>query len=595
MIRRLVRGSRFNGVLSLAIALSILMLAACTVAPKPPSTPPAATQPPAAAPSGGSYGLRPSTVADDIMIAPLGIQMSDGKKLAADLYLPQKGGPFPVILIQTPYNGSRYNPVLARELAGENVSTTGGASTVDFGGLGGSMFASTDYAVVIVDWRGRFGSSNAGPIGTPAQRALDCYDTVEWIVSQPWCNGKVGGFGSSALGQVQFVMASKQPPHLTCIMPRVSGYTTSYGDYYPGGVLRQEYMDGLVAATWGALSDAIKAHPLDDGWYNYKDAANAKDIKVPGLFIGGWWDINDMPAIFTSFISKADAKTADSARMLICPTSHTLIAKDEPEGDMVFPNAGKFARDEQKKFFDYWLRGKDPGYTSANKITYYQMGINEWRTSAQWPPAGMKQVNYYLDDGGVLTTAAPSSNTSPKQFVFDPKNPVPTAGGNTFNPPVSRGAVDQSKNVESRKDVLVFSSGELNDDVTIDGEVSVLLYISSDSADTDVAIRLTDVYPDGHSILVRDGIQRASHIEGDKVEKFLTPGTVYPITVKTWSVGQTFLKGHRIRLDISASNYPRFGVNNGSEDRGKAPKVITDTLYFDAPHPSSLVLPVVPK
>jgi putative CocE/NonD family hydrolase len=432
-------------------------------------------------------------------------------------------------------------------------------------------------------------------VGTNDQRKQDGYDTVEWIAKQPWCNGKVGMWGSSALGGAQFATASKQPPHLICMEPRVADFSNSYGSYYFGGVMRKEYLEGLRLASWGALADIIAAHPLDDGFYDGKDTADPEDIKTPALLIGGWWDIHDMPRVYNSLLKQADPAAAKNFRMMICPNSHTNIARDGPEGELEFPGSGPFARNEQKKFFDYWLRGADGGFANSQPIAYYQMGADEWRTASQWPPAGMKKVSYYLNDGNALATVPVAGNLAVKKFIFDPNDPVPTAGGNIFQPGLERGPIDQSRKVEKHKDVLIFSSEVLTENVTIDGEIEANLYVSSDSADTDVAIRVTDVYPDGRSMIVRDGIQRLSHMDGDKVEKFITPGTVYPVTVKTYSVGQTFLKGHRIRLIVSASNYPRYGVNNGSQDRNAAPKMISDSLCIDAGHTSALILPVLTR
>ncbi len=586
---------------TILVILAILSIAllACT-APAAPQMTPAANPAPVSAAIDANFGLKAISSKNGIQLVPIEIPVSDGKKLAADIYIPEKGGPFPAILIQTPYNKDLFRPVFPYELAGQKIPE--GAVTVlgQAAGGSGSFIHSTDFVIVVTDWRGRFGSKAAatGPAlggGADELRRQDGYDTVEWVAKQPWCNGKVGTWGSSALGQIQWETAAKRPPHLVCMEPRVSDYAQNYSKYYFGGVIRKEYMDGLAAAGWGALAAIVRAHPTDDGFYDGKDTADPKEIKVPMLVIGGWWDIHDTPKIYNSVLSLVDSETAKNMRMLICPASHSNIAKDVPEGELEFPGAGAFTRDEQKKFFDYWLRSVDNGFSTAAPITYYQMGSNEWRTATQWPPAGMKETSYYLNDGGKLTAAAAPQGVAPRQFIFNPNRPVPTDGGNTFKPGIAQGPIDQNKIVERHTDVLIFTSDVLSEDVAIAGDISATLYVSSDAVDTDVAIRVTDVYPDGRSMLVRDGIQRLSHLEGDKTEKFITPGAVYPVTVKTYSVGQTFVKGHRIRLIISASNYPRFDVNNGQEDRSKAPIKITNTLYFDAEHPSALVLPVLPK
>lgn len=584
------------------LSIAILACATPAVPQKTPAAVPSQLSTPAASPAGSTidanFGLKAISSQNGIQLVPVEIPVSDGRKLAADIYIPEKGGPFPAILIQTPYNKDLFRPVFPYELASQKIPEGAVTALGQAAGGSGSFIHSTDFVIVASDWRGRFGSKNAatGPgVGTAEQRRQDGYDTVEWIAAQPWCNGKVGMWGSSALGQIQWETAAKRPPHLVCMVPRVSDYAQNYGKYYCGGVVRREYMDGLAAAGWGALADIVMAHPTDDGFYTGKDTADPREIKTPALVIGGWWDIHDTPKMYNAVLSLVDSETARNMRMLICPSSHTNIARDGPEGELDFPGAGAYTRNEQKKFFDYWLRGVDNGFSSAALITYYQMGSNEWRTATQWPPSDIRETSYYLNVGGMLTATASTQGIAARQFSFNPNSPVPTDGGNTFKPGIARGPIDQSKIVERHRDVLIFTSDVLVEDVAIAGDISATLYVSSDAVDTDVAIRVTDVYPDGRSMLVRDGIQRLSHLEGDKTEKFITPGAVYPVTVKTCSVGQTFVKGHRIRLIVSASNYPRFGMNNGQEDRSKSPIKITNTLYFDAKHPSALVLPVVPK
>jgi putative CocE/NonD family hydrolase len=179
---------------------------------------------------------------------------------------------------------------------------------------------------------------------------------------------------------------------------------------------------------------------------------------------------------------------------------------------------------------------------------------------------------------------------------MNPKNPVPTAGGNNLNRwDVTIGPTGQKVEVESHPDVLIYTSDVLNEDLSIAGEVQARLYVASDSEDTDVAVRLTDVYPSGLSMLVIDSIQRLSHRESDAEEKPLKPGEVYQATVTTYPTAQTFLKGHQVRIIVSASNYPRYDLNNGSLDRKAPPKVITNQLYHDKEHPSALILPVMPN
>lgn len=508
-------------------------------------------------------------------IVPAQIPMSDGAKLAADIYLPQTDGPFPVILIQTPYDKSRFNPGLIEAMKGNKD---------DFG-----FFKTSDYAVVVVDWRGKYASRDAPP-GRAGQNGLDGYDCVEWVARQPWCNGKVGTWGSSALGNIQYQTAARKPPHLTAIMPRVADYSNSYDKYYTGGVLRKEYLDAMALIGWGAISQQVQAHPFDDGFYDRIDYINPKEVEVPMLLVGGWFDIHDLTRTFSDFMAYGNTAIRKEFRLLIGPFTHEGVAKDEPQGQLAFPDAGGFAREEQRKFFDRWLRGAGSS-GSAPRVTYYQTGLNEWRFTEVWPPSGAASTPWYLQAGGGLKPSLPA-NSGPDRFVSDPKNPVPTIGGNNLNRwTLIAGPADQSKRVETHPDVLVYTSETLTDNLSIAGDIEVRLFVSSDSEDTDVAIRLTDVYPDGRSMLIRDSIQRMSLLKSFKAGQYLVPGQVYQVTIKAPAVAYTFLKGHKVRLIVSGSNYPRYALNTNS--RQGLPKAATNLLYHDPERPSALMLPVM--
>jgi predicted acyl esterase len=513
----------------------------------------------------------------EFRVMPAHIPMSDGAKLAADVYLPQTEGPFPAILIQTPYDKSRMWPGLVEAMKGDKDS---------FG-----FFESTRYAVVVVDWRGKFASKNNPPGKALVQGGLDGYDCVEWVAKQPWCNGKVGTWGSSALGNIQYQTAAHKPPHLKAIMPRVADYSNSYDKYYTGGVLRKEYVDAMTLIGWGAISQQVYAHPFDDGFYDRIDYINPKEVEVPMMLVGGWFDIHDLTRTFNDFMKYGSALAKRDFRLLVGPFTHEGVAKDELQGELLFPNAGGFAREEQRKFFDRWLSGIDESAGTIPRITYYLTGRNEWRFSEVWPPSGVTPVAWYLQAGGGLKPSPPAGLT-PDVFVSDPKNPVPTVGGNNLNRwTLIAGPADQSRRVETHPDVLIYSSEALPEAMSIAGDIEVRLYVSSDSEDTDVAIRVTDVYPDGRSMLVCDSIQRMSLRESLKAQQFLTPGRVYQVSIKAPATAHTFLEGHKVRLIVSGSNYPRYALNTNS--RQGTPKAATNLLYHDPEHPSALVLPVM--
>jgi predicted acyl esterase len=501
--------------------------------------------------------------------------MSDGAKLAADVYLPDTGGPFPAILVQTPYDKSRFNPSLVEGLKGVN-----GAA---------SLFESSDYAVVVVDWRGFFGSKDASSPGGGNRRAQDGYECVEWVAQQAWCTGRVGTWGSSALGIIQYQTAALKPPHLTAIMPRVATFSNSYDKYYTGGVPRNEYFDAMNRIGWGVIIQQVERHPFDDFFYTLTDYVRPNEVKVPMLLVGGWFDIHDTAATYGDFVAGGDTSARQNFRLLVGPFTHSAVATDGPQGQLTFPGAGGFAREEQRRFFDRWLLGGDESYP---KVTYYQTGSNEWRTSSTWPPSGVSDRRFYLGSGK-LQTDAPPAISKEETFKSDPANPVPTVGGNNLNSyTLIAGPADQSAMVEKHPDGLLYSTGVLAEDLPVDGMVEVKLYVASDAVDTDVAVRITDVYPDGRSMLVTDSIQRMSLRLSLKSESLLVPGQIYPVTVKTYNIAHTFLKGHQMRLIVSASNYPRYGLNTNTAEKQGAAKPAVNTLYHDMAYPSMMVLPV---
>jgi predicted acyl esterase len=504
--------------------------------------------------------------------------MTDGAKLAADIYLPQSGGPFPAILVQTPYDKGKMNPGLIEAMKGGKDS---------FG-----FFKSTNYAVVVVDWRGKFASRDNPPGKPVVQGGLDGYDCVEWVAKQPWCNGKVGTWGSSALGSVQFKTAARKPPHLAAIAPRVAEYDKRYERYYTGGVERKEYIDALTLIGWAATGQGVRRHPLNDGFYDTASIVNPRDILTPMLLVGGWYDIHDLPRVFNEFMSRGNVAAKKDFRLLIGPFTHEGVAEDKPQGQMTYPGTGIFTREEQRKFFDWWLLGDETSARSAPRVTYYQMGRNEWRFSETWPPPSVKKVEWYVQPSGGLGQPM-SGDSKPDTFKSDPHNPVPTVGGNNLNRwTLITGPADQRQKVETHPDVLIYTTAVLTEDLSVTGEIEARLFVSTDSEDTDIAIRITDVYPDGRSMLVGDSIQRLRLPSPYRVERSIVPGQVYEVAVRTPATAHTFLKGHQLRLVVSGSNYPRYALNGNS--RSGPPKVATNLLYHDREHLSSVILPIIP-
>ncbi len=508
------------------------------------------------------------------------IPMRDGTTLPADIYLPDPDGQFAAVLIMTPYGRERHGAGLLATRADDPAAGF-------FGGL--------DYAVVVADWRKAFTAEAAPEPTGESPLGRDGYDAVEWIARQPWCAGKIGMYGGSALGNIQYMTAVQRPPHLAAIMPLVSDFANSYQKYYHGGVLRKAWMDQYEAIGWGGvLARPIMAHPLDDGFYDRAIYGDPGGIEVPTLLIGGWFDLHDMPRVFTEYVSRASDRVRNLHRVIVGPWTHGGTTREIPQGELEFVGSTVLARAEQKRFFDHWLCGLENGEESAPRVSYYAMGTNEWRTAETWPPPGIHDTGFFLRGGGGLSVDPPAES-APETFLSDPGNPVPTIGGANLNRALIRGPADQREKVESHPDVLIYTTGPLSTDVTIAGSVKAALFVSSDAEDTDVAIRLTDVYPDGRSMLLADGIQRLSLRRSYSDYEFLEPGQVYEVEVRTPSLANTFLAGHRVRLIVSASNYPRFDLNTNTRDKGGEPRKATTSLYHDPDRPSALILPVIGK
>ncbi|MFA5817267.1 MAG: CocE/NonD family hydrolase, partial [Bacteroidales bacterium] len=327
---------------------------------------------------------------------PIAIPMRDGKFLAADLYSIDTTMAKPVILIQTPYNKNRYR------------------DRVGVPEAGGSPFPydSVNYTYVVVDWRGRFGSKDAEVPGYDL--GLDGYDCVEWIVRQRWCNGKVGLWGSSALGQIQFLTAKHQPPHLVCAVPLVRDYKTNYEDYFYGGVYRKEHVESL--ALLGFVStQLILSHPSEDLFWQILEMNSdyPESINVPMLLIGGWYDHfpDEVMRAFDELRTRSDPAVRQKHKLMIGPWLHMELGKLQ-QGGLEYPNAVSVHDSAAMQFFDYYLRGIQNGYEQQPVVRYYQMGSNGWQSTGDWNSLSTSIDTLYLHPGGLLLSAVPSQSAA---------------------------------------------------------------------------------------------------------------------------------------------------------------------------------------
>lgn len=558
----------------------------------------------------------------------------DGITLRADIYHPAADGKYPTLLQRTPYNKN---------------------STADFA----SKAAARGYLVVVQDVRGRY--SSEGEWYTFKHETEDGYDTVEWVAALPNSNGKVGMFGGSYVGATQMLAAIAHPPHLAGICPVVTASNYHENWTYQGGAFEQwfneswtsglaqdtlnrlirESTNARVGATVlplnqypvfnvappqnaGALTEELApyfldwlAHPTyDDYWKQWSIEENFQNITVPALTVAAWYDIFQGGSLRNYMGIKAHGGTEaarNGQKLLVTIGGHAGGGRKIGAVDFG-PAAAEFDEDDVTlKWYDYLFQGKQNEFADASKpVRIFVMGKDEWRDEGEWPLKRAKETRYLLQSGGhansasgdgILSTKAARTEPSAEPadaYIYDPANPVPTVGGPLccdweHLPPGPR---DQ-KEVEARPDVLVYSTPPLDEDLEVTGPVTLDLFAKSSAVDTDFTAKLVDVGPDGTAFNLTEGILRARYRESTEgAPELITPGQVYECKIDLWSTSNVFLKGHRIRLEVSSSNFPRFdrNLNTGKDASTDATMVkATNTILHDNAHPSALVLPVAGK
>lgn len=548
----------------------------------------------------------PALAVDAVKQFHVRIPMRDGVQLSANIFRPGASGPVSTILIRTPYG------------KGDDWSANHQA------------FVEHGYAVLVQDVRGRYESQgNFEPL---TQESSDGNETIDWIAKQPWSNGKVGMTGGSYLGIVQWKAAVLNNPHLKAIFPWVSG-DDDYRDrfYSTGGALKlghrllwieenlkppafeapsfEKYVltlpvrraDYAITGHRVDLLRTITDHPTDDTfWQSLSIRPQLKNIKIPVFSIGGWYD-NYVESDLDAFATLH--KLSPAHRILIGPWPHDV--------NTILPG-GDFGRDSQIPFrrtqfewFDRWLNNKDA--PAGSPVRIFVMGINRWRDESDWPPKGTRFTRYYLESGGHANSLAGDGTLSTEPvmrsphdvFVFDPRNPVPTHGGAVCcNPKIFPwGPMDQ-RAVEQRSDVLVYTTSVLREDVEVTGPIEVALFAVTSAPDTDFTAKLVDVFPSGVARNLTDGILRARYRKSLSLpEEPLQHGEVAEYKIDVGVTSNVFLKGHRIRLEISSSNFPRFDRNPNTGTPVAAEKDLvpaTQTIHHDGKHGSYLLLPIVP-
>lgn len=525
----------------------------------------------------GCPGAEPVVAKESVMVA-----MRDGVNLATDVFLSSTNGSFPVLLARTPYNKSLFKGI------GEDGARHG-------------------YATVIQDTRGRFASEGENLAFEADGWAdhWDGYDTVEWIVRQPWCNGKVGTFGGSAGAITQMLLAGSGTTNVVSQHLTVGGPSLYFDVVYSGGVFRKALVEDwlLVSAFSPKALELWTSHPKYDAYWQARELTGRYEkVDAAAVHIGGYFDIFAQGTIdaFVGYQEHGGPKARGRQKLVMGPWTHGVFS--EKAGDLVFPNGKQLPNrvHDQWRWFDHTLKGVDNGIQNEPAVTYYVMGDtsdpsapgNVWRTAAQWPPVAATPTPFYLRGDRTLSRAMPEK-AAPLDYTYDPTHPVPTLGGPELTIPA--GPKDQSP-IENRPDVLTFTSESLGQPMEVTGRVRARLWISSDAPDTDFFVRLCDVYPDGRSFNICEGRLRARFRESFAVESFLKSGEICPIDLDLWSTSIVFNKGHRLRVHVTSSSAPGFDPNpNTGEPFRKSThsRVARNTVYCDADHPSQVLLPLV--
>ena len=577
-----------------------------------------------------------STIRYDEKVA---METRDGTVLAGEVYRPGGRGKFPAIIMRTPYQSDG--------ITGSGTSYVKLIPTVQAG-----------YALVIAYVRGRFGSQGKYDLKSPQKvEGSDCYDTIEWVANQPWCDGNVGMAGESALGTVQWQSARENPPHLKAIAPGLAG---APGEGQPettdapinlniavnlllilaGDVLDKMDTQGKATTDIRRLLTEVRNNPTlaynflplkGIPQFNFPGIREIWDtclhmttsgpttspgdtypfhtVKIPSLSVTNWYDPFARNSIysFSKMIKEGGSQYArEHQHLLAGPWCH--CKPQRVLGDIDFgpyaDEAGSGASAYLLAFFDKYLKGKK---INLPTVRYFTMGRNTWHDASGWPLPQTEWQRFFLHSrgkanscsgNGVLDREEPHDEPT-DTYVYNPKNPVPTAGGrggiaeNGF----VYGPIDQVY-VERRDDVLCYTSTEFDREIEVTGPLVLHLFATSSCRDTDFTAKLVDVYPDGRAFNVADGIVRAQYRNSFSRPELLNPGEILEFVIRLGHASQSFLCGHRIRIDITSSNFPTFDRNmNTGNPIGEDTEGISalQTIYHQAEYASYIDLPTIPE
>ena len=540
--------------------------------------------------------------------------MRDGVELSADVWMPAEGGPFPTIIIRTPY---------LKTMVMDDFSLAGWAT----------YFAERGYAVAIQDTRGR-GDSD-GEFDFFFQEGEDGYDTIEWMAAQPWSNGDVCTAGVSYLGTDQWLAAREHPPSLRCMVATAAAGRWMHELPYYGGAWMMAWsldwingtsgrnmqtntagmdmesvywhrplitQDDVMGRDMPLFNDFLENSTMNEYWERlHFTEEDFRGLDLPVLHVTGWFDGDQPGAMFYWDGMMAHSPAADRQYMLAGPWGHaeTFIGGTLTLGDMEFePHALVDNEAEHLAFFDHYLKGTADSYDQP-RARIYVVGAEEWREFDQYPPADIQATSLYLSSGGnansivgdgALSWSPPADDSPPDEFTFDPRRPVPASAGATF-------LGEDRTPLHRRDDVLVYTSEEIAEAVEIVGRVVIEFHAATDARDTDFVASIMDVHPDGRAVNLGPniGVVRARYRNGFDREELLTPGEVARYEIDLGHIAHSFEPGHKIRIDLTSSAYPAIAPNQNTGN-----PVATDTewntanqiIFHSREYPSRIILPV---
>ena len=576
----------------------------------------------------GPYPRPPGQYEVDVERSTM-VAMRDGVRLSTDIYRPKGvSGALPTIVIRLPYNKATYR-----------------AATVP-----AEYFASHGYAVAVQDVRGKFASE--GEYKVYEGDMTDWTDMFDWVVKQPWSTGNIGTYGCSYLGEGQIVAAQQRHPnHIAALAQAAGGNIGRVGrrrEFWgsvEGGAFAMSinfgWMPVFASIDKGArpmpnvdIASFLKTLPTidmadragspswdwrnflerspDDPWWDKQGYLSPNDsVGVATLHVSSWFDLAQEQLEVAELFRKnaINERARNNQYVIISPTTHCASEGARAEtkvGELDVGDARLHYWETYLAWYDRWLKGNARAIDTLPKFQYYTIGKNAWQRSDVWPVKGMRETTYYLRSDGAANTRNGNGRLSlevPRKeradtFTYDPGNPVPARGGSiccTGNPKDQPGSYDQS-DIEQRPDVLVYTTDVLRDGLEITGPIRSVVYLSSDAPDTDITVKLTDVFPDGKSMNIQEGITRVRYRESYSRPVMMKPGKVYEVPVDLHGTSWYLRPGHRLRMEVSSSNFPRFdrNLNTGGKNYDETKwRPAKNSIHHDATSASRLLLPVV--